>query len=211
MPGTRRVFIRPYRITNIGGERLENRQFSLREHLANIILPEEEIQSRVRELAEQITSHYLEQNAPGLVVVGILRGAVVFMSDLIRCLPLPLTIDFMAISSYGGSTTSSGAVRILKDISESIEGKHVLVVEDIVDTGLTLNNLLDVLRARKPRSLAVCALLNKPARRKVAVAVDFCGFEIPDEFVVGYGLDFAGQYRHLPYIGVLKPEIYNTT
>ena len=186
-------------------------QAPLSEHLAKIILPEAEIMRRVGELAGQITASYQAQSAADLVVVGILRGAVVFMSDLIRRLPLPLTIDFMAISSYGGSTESSGAVRILKDISESIEGKHVLVVEDIVDTGLTLQNLLDVLKARKPLSLAVCALLNKPSRRKAKVAVDYCGFEIPDEFVVGYGLDFAGHYRHLPYIGVLKPEIYEVT
>ncbi|MCL1905396.1 MAG: hypoxanthine phosphoribosyltransferase [Clostridiales bacterium] len=188
---------------------MDNGQSPLSGHLAKIILQEEEIILRVEALARQITDHYRARPPGELVVVGILRGAVVFMSDLIRRLPLALTIDFMAISSYGGSTVSSGAVRILKDISESIEGKHVLVVEDIVDTGLTLNSLLDVLQARKPLSLSVCALLNKPSRRKAEVAVDFCGFDVPDEFVVGYGLDYAGQYRHLPYIGVLKPEIYN--
>ena len=180
----------------------------LSEHLLKIILPEEEIQARVWEIARQITAHYQAQNACNLVVVGILRGAVVFMSDLIRRIPLPLTIDFMAISSYGGSTISSGAVRILKDISEAIEGQHVLVVEDIVDSGLTMRSLLDILWARKPHSLALCSLLNKPSRRKIEVPLDFCGFDIPDEFVVGYGLDYAGRYRHLPYIGVLKPEIY---
>jgi hypoxanthine phosphoribosyltransferase len=183
----------------------------LHEDLAKIIISEEEIQGRLREMAGQIAAHYRAHNASNLVVVGILRGAVVFMSDLIRQLTLPLTMDFMAISSYGGSTTSSGAVRILKDISEAIEGQHVLVVEDIVDTGLTLRSLLDILWARKPLSLAVCALLNKPSRRQVEVALEFCGFEIPDEFVVGYGLDFAGQYRQLPYVGVLKPEIYLQT
>jgi len=187
---------------------VEKEQPSQCEHLARIILSAEEIKNRVEVIAKNISDHYRAQEKTGLVVVGILRGAVIFMSDLIRQISLPLTIDFMAISSYGGSTTTSGAVRILKDISESIEGQHVLVVEDIVDTGLTLNNLLDVLHARKPQSLAVCALLNKPSRRKVEIQVDYCGFEIPDEFVVGYGLDYAGHYRHLPYIGVLKPEIY---
>jgi hypoxanthine phosphoribosyltransferase len=187
---------------------MEKLQSPLENDLAKTILTEGEIQSRVREMAGQITAHYRARNAGSLVVVGILRGAVIFMSDVIRQMPLPLTIDFMAISSYGGSTTSSGAVRILKDISESIDGQHVLVVEDIVDTGLTLKSLLDILWARRPASLAVCTLLNKPSRRKVEIVVDFCGFEIPDEFVVGYGLDYAGHYRHLPYIGVLKPEIY---
>ena len=183
-------------------------QSSLHENLTKIILSELEIKERVAEMAEQISAHYQALNACELTVVGILRGAVVFMSDLIRLMPLPLTIDFMAISSYGDSTTSSGAVRILKDVSEAIVGRHVLVVEDIVDTGLTLKCLLDVLWARRPQSLAVCALLNKPSRRQVEVAVDFCGFAIPDEFVVGYGLDFRGYYRNLPYIGVLKPESY---
>ncbi|MCL2496753.1 MAG: hypoxanthine phosphoribosyltransferase, partial [Clostridiales bacterium] len=177
----------------------------MRDKMEQIILSAEDIQSRVRELAGDIMRHYQGIGAEELVVVGILRGAVVLMSDLIRQLPLPLSIDFMAISSYGGSTSSSGTVRILKDISEAIEGKHVLVVEDIVDTGLTLKSLLSILWARKPQSLAVCALLNKPSRRKTQVHVDFCGFEIPDNFVVGYGLDYAGHYRHLPYIGVLKP------
>lgn len=176
--------------------------------LDRVILSEEEIQNRVSALAEEITAHYQAMGVGELVVIGILRGAVLFMSDLIRQLPLSVSIDFMAISSYGGGTASSGSVRILKDISEDIGGKHVLVVEDIVDTGLTLNSLISVLQARNPQSLAVCSLLNKPSRRKTEAQPDFCGFEIPDEFVVGYGLDYAGHYRHLPYIGVLKPEVY---
>ena len=182
-----------------------------KDDLAKIILSEAEILRRVQELAGQITAHYRAQNVSDLMVVGILRGAVIFMSDLIRQLPLPLTIDFMAISSYGNSTVSSGAVRIVKDIAHTVEGRHVLVVEDIVDTGLTLKSLLDILGVRKPLSLAVCTLLSKPSRRQVEVEIDFCGFEIPDEFVVGYGLDFAGNYRQLPYIGVLKPQIYDHT
>lgn len=180
----------------------------MQDKLDCILLSAEDIQSRVRDMAEEIMRHYQSMGIDELVVVGILRGAVVLMSDLIRCLPMPVSVDFMAISSYGSGTSSSGTVRILKDLSEGIEGKHVLVIEDIVDTGLTLKNLLSVLWARNPHSLAVCTLLNKPSRRETQVHLDFCGFEIPDKFVVGYGLDYAGQYRHLPYIGVLKPEIY---
>lgn len=187
---------------------MNNGQSPMNEDIEKIILSEEKIQNRVREMSQQIAAHYQAQKVSGLMVVGVLSGAVIFMSDLIRMLPLPMTIDFITISSYGGFASSSGNVRILKDVSDVIEGRHVLVVEDIVDTGLTLKSLLDILWARKPVSLAVCALLNKPSRRKVEVAMDFCGFEIPDEFVVGYGLDYDGQYRQLPYIGVLKPEIY---
>ncbi|MCL1816710.1 MAG: hypoxanthine phosphoribosyltransferase [Clostridiales bacterium] len=183
-------------------------QLLVKDELEKIILPQQIIKERVQELAGQITEYYRMRKVADPVVIGILRGAIVFMSDLIRQMPLKLTIDVMAISSYGNSTSSSGAVHILKDISEAIDGKHVLVVEDIVDTGLTLRSLLDILWARKPLSLTVCSLLNKPSRRQVVVGVDFCGFDIADEFVVGYGLDYAGNYRHLPYIGVLKQEIY---
>ena len=187
---------------------MEKMQLLVKDELEKIILPQQIIEERVQELAGQITEYYRMRKVADPVVIGILRGAIVFMSDLIRQMPLKLTIDVMAISSYGNSTSSSGAVHILKDISEAIDGKHVLVVEDIVDTGLTLRSLLDILWARKPLSLTVCSLLNKPSRRQVVVGVDFCGFDIADEFVVGYGLDYAGNYRHLPYIGVLKQEIY---
>lgn len=187
---------------------MEKMQLLVKDELEKIILPQQIIKERVQELAGQITEYYRMRKVADPVVIGILRGAIVFMSDLIRQMPLKLTIDVMAISSYGNSTSSSGAVHILKDISEAIDGKHVLVVEDIVDTGLTLRSLLDILWARKPLSLTVCSLLNKPSRRQVVVGVDFCGFDIADEFVVGYGLDYAGNYRHLPYIGVLKQEIY---
>ena len=183
-------------------------QQTMEAKLLKVILTEQQIKERTAELGQQVTEHYLQQQATEIVVIGILRGSVLFLSDLIRHISMPLTIDFMAISSYTSGTSSSGMVRILKDINESIEGKHVLIVEDIVDTGLTLNNLQNMLRARNPQSLAVCTLLNKPSRRKIEVEVDFCGFEVPDEFVVGYGLDFNGHYRHLPYIGVLKPEVY---
>jgi len=183
-------------------------QSALAGDLERIIVAEEDIGRRVRELAGQITRHYQSQNITELVVVGILRGAVIFMSDLIRLLPFDITFDFMAISSYGDRTQSSGIVRINKDISDSIEGKHVLIIEDIIDTGTTMSSLMEVLRTRKPHSLAICALLDKPSRRQTKIEADFCGFAIPDEFVVGYGLDFAGKYRHLPCIGVLKPEKY---
>ena len=190
---------------------METWQQSIDNKLLHITLTEEQIRDRVIELGQEITAHYQKCQAEELVVVGILRGAVLLLSDLIRQIELPVTIDFMAISSYNSGTTSSGMVRILKDINESIEGKHLLIVEDIVDTGLTLKSLQDILWARQPASVAVCTLLNKPSRRKQEVKVDFCGFEIPNEFVVGYGLDFNGHYRHLPYIGVLKPEVYQVT
>ena len=178
------------------------------EYIAKVLVTEEEIQARVKEMAAEINEHYRKVGADELIVIGILRGAVVLMVDLIRELELPLKLDFMSISSYGGGTTSSGNVRVLKDAAEDICGKHVLIVEDIVDTGNTLQCLLNLLQAREPASLKVCALLDKPARRKVDIKADFSGFDIPDEFVVGYGLDFDSLYRDLPFIGVLKPEYY---
>jgi hypoxanthine phosphoribosyltransferase len=141
-------------------------------------------------------------------MVGVLRGAVIFMADLARAIKRPVAIDFMAVSSYGLSTSSTGVVRFLKDLDEDIEGKHVLIVEDIIDSGLTLKYLYDNLKSRKPASLKICTLLNKPSRRKVDVPVDYNGFDIPDYFVVGYGLDYAEKYRNLPFVGVLKPEAY---
>ena len=178
------------------------------ECIAKILVTEEEINVRVKEMAEEINAHYQNIGADELIVIGILRGAVILMVDLIRYLDLPLKIDFMSISSYGSGTESSGNVRVLKDAAEDIRGKHVLIVEDIVDTGNTLQCLLQMLMAREPASLKVCALLDKPARRRVDIKADFSGFDIPDEFVVGYGLDFDSLYRDLPFIGVLKPEYY---
>ncbi len=165
------------------------------------MIPAERIQERVKQIAQQITRDY--QGRDGILMIGILKGAVVFMSDLIRHLSLDIHIDFMAVSSYGQSTKSSGAVRIIKDLDESVEGRHLVVVEDIVDTGLTLHYLRRNLMARRPASLRVCVLLDKPDRRQIEVPVDYTGFSIPDEFVVGYGLDHAGRYRHLPYIAVV--------
>jgi hypoxanthine phosphoribosyltransferase len=170
-----------------------------------VLVSSEEIQEKVREIGDRITEDYRSKN---LLLVGILRGAVVFLSDLMRHLELPCEIDFMEVSSYGADTTSSGVVRILKDLEEDITGRHVLIVEDIIDTGLTLSYLRRSLLARKPASLEICALLSKPSRRRVELDVRYLGFEVPDEFVVGYGLDFAGAYRNLPDICVLKPEVF---
>lgn len=173
--------------------------------LKSILVSEEQIRSKVTELGRVITEQYRGKQ---LLAVGILKGSIVFMSDLIRSINLPLEIDFMEVSSYGKSTKSSGAVRILKDLDVDIEGRDVLIVEDIIDTGLTLKYLVEILRARKPASLKICTFLNKPSRRKVEMVVDFNGYDIPDEFAVGYGLDYGEKYRNLPYVAVLKPEAY---
>jgi hypoxanthine phosphoribosyltransferase len=177
----------------------------LADDIDHVLVTEEQIRDAVARLGSQITEEYQGKD---LLLVGVLRGAIMFIVDLARSIELPLTVDFMAVASYGASTQTSGIVRILKDLDESIEGKHVLIVEDIIDSGLTLNYTLETLRARNPASLRVCALLSKPARRRVDVPVDYICFEIPDEFVVGYGLDFRQIYRNLPFVGVLKPEAY---
>jgi hypoxanthine phosphoribosyltransferase len=168
-----------------------------------MLVTSEEIQEKVRELAERITGDYRGEN---LLLVGILRGAVVFLSDLMRHLELSCEIDFMDVSSYGTGTSSSGVVRILKDLEEDITGRHVLIVEDIIDTGLTLSYLMRILRARKPASLEICTLLSKPSRRQADIHVKYLGFEVPDEFVVGYGIDYAGRYRNLRDIRALKSD-----
>lgn len=173
--------------------------------LAEILLTEEEIARRVRELGAEITKDYQGKE---LIVVGILKGALPFMADLIRQIKVPLRYDLMAVSSYGNSTKTSGAVQILKDLEMDLEDQHVLVVEDIIDTGLTLKYLLSNLQARRPASLKVCTLLDKPSRREVDITPEYNGFVIPDRFVVGYGLDYAERFRELPMIGVLKPEVY---
>lgn len=177
----------------------------MEEELLEVLLTEEEIAAGVRRLGEEIARDYQGQNP---LLVGVLKGAVVFLSDLIRAAKIPLRYDFMAVSSYGAATRSSGQVKILKDLDYSLEGEAVVLVEDIVDTGLTLNYLLENLRARRPRSLRVCTLLDKPSRRLVELKPDYNAFVIPDRFVVGYGLDYADKYRNLPYIAVLKPEVY---
>lgn len=178
----------------------------MRDHIEQVLITEEQIKEKIKELGEKISNDY--RNCDNLLLVGVLKGAVVFMADLIRNIDIPLDIDFMAVSSYGSSTESSGVVRILKDLDDPIEGKDLLVVEDIIDSGLTLSYMCDILKSRKPKSLKICALLDKPSRRKIDLKVDYLGFEIPDYFVVGYGLDYAEKYRNLPDICVLKPEIY---
>jgi hypoxanthine phosphoribosyltransferase len=174
--------------------------------VSEVLITGEEIGEKVRELGARITRDYRGERP---LLVGVLRGAVVVLSDLMRQIDLPCEIDFMDISSYGSGSTSSGVVRILKDLDEDITGRHVLIVEDIVDTGLTLSYLLRSLRARKPASVEICALLTKPSRRRVELPVKYLGFEVPDEFVVGYGLDYAGAYRNLPDICVLKEEVFS--
>lgn len=178
---------------------------SIHDDIAHILYSEEQIRTRVAELGDAITADYGDDS---VLMVGVLRGAAIFMADLAREVGSPVEVDFMACSSYGSSTKSSGVVRILKDLDETIEGRHVLVVEDILDTGLTLKYLLRNLASRGPASLEVCTLLSKQGKQRVPIDCKYVGFEIPDEFVVGYGLDFAERYRNLPYIGVLKPAIY---
>ncbi|AYO31882.1 MAG: hypoxanthine phosphoribosyltransferase [Thermoanaerobacteraceae bacterium] len=174
--------------------------------IEKILISEEQIRNRLKELGKRITEDYRDKD--NFLLVGVLKGAIIFMSDLIRHIDLPLQVDFMAISSYGASTESSGVVRILKDLEENVEGKNLLIVEDIIDSGLTLSYMYNILKSRKPASIKICTLLDKPSRRKADIKVDYLGFEIPDYFVVGYGLDYGEKYRNLPYICVLKPEIY---
>jgi len=173
--------------------------------IKEVLLTEEEIDERVEELAKEISEEYRGKD---LLVVGILKGAVIFLSDLVKRLEFPVMLDFMAVSSYGKSSVSTGEVRILKDLDYSVEGKDILIVEDIIDTGLTLNYLKDILGKRGANSVKICTLLDKPERRTIGVDIDFMGFEIPDEFVVGYGLDYNEQYRNYPFVGALKEEVY---
>jgi hypoxanthine phosphoribosyltransferase len=170
----------------------------------DILIDRDRLQQRIAELGEDVSADYAGRD---LLLVGVLKGAVFFMADLMRRISVPCEIDFMAISSYGASTDSSGIVRILKDLDINIEGRHVLIVEDIIDSGLTLSYLVRTLEAREPASLEVCALLTKPERRQIDVDVRYVGFEIANRFVIGYGLDFAERYRNLPYVGVLNPRM----
>jgi hypoxanthine phosphoribosyltransferase len=176
----------------------------LEEAVGEVLIDAETLQARIRELGEEINADYSGRE---ILLLGVLKGAVFFMADLMRTITVPCEIDFMAISSYGASTDSSGVVRILKDLDINIEGRHVLVIEDIIDSGLTLSYLIRNLESREPASLAVCALLTKPERREIEVDVRYTGFEIPNRFVIGYGLDFAERYRNLPYVGVLHDHL----
>ena len=178
---------------------------ALERDVERILITEQEIQDMLRHLGDRISEDYAGRD---LLLVGVLKGAFVMMADLSRYIRLPVDMDFMAVASYGASTKTSGVVRILKDLDHDLEGRDVLLVEDIVDSGLTLNYLLKNLRGRRPGTLEVCALLRKTGIQRVEIDVRYCGFEIPPEFVIGYGLDFAEKYRNLPYIGTLRPEAY---
>ncbi|MFD0591124.1 hypoxanthine phosphoribosyltransferase [Paenibacillus sp. GCM10027627] len=173
--------------------------------IKDILYSEEQIGAKVRELGAQLSADFEGRNP---LVICVLKGAFIFMSDLVKTITVPLEIDFMAVSSYGASTKSSGVVKIIKDLDVSVEGRDVLIVEDIIDSGLTLSYLIDVLERRNAKSVTVCTLFDKPARRNVDLAPDYKGFTVPDEFIVGYGLDYGEKYRNLPFIGILKPHVY---
>ena len=179
----------------------------MHQDIQEILLDADTLSNRIKALGAQITEDY--RGTDSLVLASVLRGSFVFMADLTRAIALPLTVDFMAVSSYGSGTSSSGQVEIKKDLSDSIEGKHLLIVEDILDSGNTLYYLKDVLSARCPASIRICTLLDKPERRCKPIKADYVGFTVPDVFAVGYGLDYAERYRNLPYIGILKPSVYS--
>ncbi|RTE02545.1 hypoxanthine phosphoribosyltransferase [Paenibacillus whitsoniae] len=175
--------------------------------IQDVLYSEGQIQDKIKELGEKLSADYEGKNP---LVICVLKGAFIFMADLVKQIRVPLEIDFMAVSSYGQSTKSSGVVKIIKDLDVPVEGRHILIVEDIIDSGLTLSYLIDVLERRNAKTISVVALFNKPARRTVELEPDYEGYELPDEFVVGYGLDYAEKYRNLPFIGILKPEVYSS-
>lgn len=177
----------------------------MREDIEKILLDEEQISKKIKEIGNTISRDYKGKD---LILIGVLKGSIMYMANLAREIDLPCTMDFMSVSSYGNATTSSGIVKILKDLDASIEGKDVLIVEDIIDSGITLKYLQKYLRAKNPNSVEITTLLNKPERRKADIDVKYIGFEVPDYFLVGYGLDYAEKYRNLPFIGILKEEIY---
>lgn len=177
----------------------------MKNDILKVLLSEEELKAKVNEIGAQITKDYEGKN---LLLVSVLKGSVVFMADLMRAIKIPCGIDFMCVSSYGSEAKTSGVVKIIKDLDINLEGLDLVIVEDILDSGLTLNYIKTMLLERKPSSIRICTLLDKPERRKATVKADYKGFEVPDEFVVGYGLDYAEKYRNLPYIGVLKPQVY---
>ena len=178
----------------------------MKKHHIDTLIAKEDVLNRIQALAQAMNQHYKQQNCQNLVVIGLLRGSFMFMADLVRLLEVPVEVDFLTASSYGASTESSRDVKILKDLDGEIQGKDVLIVEDIIDTGFTLSKVGEILKLREPNSLAICTLLDKPSRREVEVPVKWVGFEIPDEFVVGYGIDYAQKYRHLDYIGKVVIE-----
>ncbi len=178
---------------------------SMMDDIERILISTEELRETVNKIGAQISRDYEGKN---LVLVSILKGSLVFMADLMRAITIPCEIDFMSVSSYGSGVKTSGVVKIIKDLDENLEGKDILLVEDILDSGKTLSYISSLLAARNPASIRICTLLDKPERREADVTADYSGFPVPDEFVVGYGLDYAQKYRNVPYIGVLKPEIY---
>jgi len=187
-------------------DRVNTRRLIMEKDIEKVLITEKEIEEKVRELGRILSKEYEGKNP---LVICVLRGGAPFMTDLVRRMDIPLEMDFMAVSSYGASTQSSGVVRIVKDLDTSVEDRHVIIVEDIIDSGLTLSYLIDIIERRNAASVKVVTLLDKPARRTVDFKPDYCGFQIPDAFVVGYGLDYAEKYRNLPYIGILKPEVYS--
>lgn len=178
----------------------------MKNDIQSILLSEEQISKRVHELGIQLSNDYRDKNP---LLISVLRGSFIFMADLVRAMDIPCTLDFLAVSSYGKKSVTSGTVKITKDLELDISGRHVIVVEDILDSGMTLSFLMNLLKAKKIESVRICTLLDKPERRQVPITADYTGFKIPDLFVVGYGLDYADMYRNLPYIGILKPEIYS--
>ena len=179
---------------------------NMKEDVLRVLLSEDEIREKVRELGGKITADYKNSN---LMLVTVLKGAVVFLADLMRQIDVPAEIDFMVVSSYGSGVKSSGVVKIVKDLDVPLAGKDILIVEDILDSGLTLSYIKELLESRGPRSIRIATLLDKPSRRKADLQADYIGFSVPDEFVIGYGLDYDEKYRNLPYIGILKPEVYS--
>jgi hypoxanthine phosphoribosyltransferase len=179
---------------------------NMKQDIENILISEQEIQDKVRELGKELTNDYQDQFP---LAIGILKGAMPFMADLLKRVDTYLEMDFMDVSSYGNSTVSSGEVKILKDLDTSVEGRNILIIEDIIDSGLTLSYIVELFRYRKAKSIKIVTLLDKPSGRKVNLEADYVGFVVPDAFVVGYGLDYAERYRNLPYIGVLKPKVYS--
>ncbi|WP_367925022.1 hypoxanthine phosphoribosyltransferase [uncultured Ruthenibacterium sp.] len=179
---------------------------NMREDVLRVLISEEEIRAKVKEMGKKITEDYKNSN---LMLVTVLKGAVVFLADVMREIDVPAEIDFMVVSSYGAGVKSSGVVKIVKDLDVPLEGKDILIVEDILDSGLTLSYIKELLASRGPKSIRIATLLDKPSRRKVDLQADYVGFSVPDEFVIGYGLDYDEKYRNLPYIGILKPEVYS--
>ncbi len=194
---------------NLGTQRKEEEVVNVHKDLSTVLYTEEEIAARVREIGKALTRDYADIADEGIVLICVLRGAAVFMSDLARAIDLPLEMDYMVLSSYGSSTTSSGKIQVIKDLTSDIKNRHIIVAEDILDSGLTLKYVIEMLKIRQPASIRAVSMLKKQLTNQEDVKCEYIGFTCPNEFVVGYGLDFAERYRNLPYIGILKPEVYS--